>query len=86
MVVTFKSILETSIVPGFTIAAALIWKDVIVNGLQRIWPTDGQLLSQVVAALVATVLVVVAVYLLLGTEEEAEKMLRRLRKKGEAKK
>lgn len=79
IMVTLRTVLETSIIPGFTIAAALIWKDVIVEALGTIWPHDGRLFSQVIAAVVTTVLVAIAVYVLLETEEEAEKVLNRFR-------
>ena len=77
--VTIRSIIETSIVTAFTIAAALIWKDVITEFIESVVPTGNTLTYKLIAAVVATVLVIIAIYVLLETEQEAEKVFRRFK-------
>ena len=77
--VTIRSIVQTSIVTAFTIAAALIWKDVITEFIESVVPAGNTLMYKFIAAVVATLLVIVAIYVLLETEQEAEKVFRRFK-------
>src|SRR3989338_9193278 len=70
-------IIKTSLITAFTIAAALIWKDFIEVLLKAIIPESKQLLSQFIAAILATVLVIIAIYFILKTEDEFEKIIRK---------
>lgn len=79
--ITVSNIIQTSIVTAFTIAAALIWKDVIVEFIEFIYPSQGALLYKFIAAILATVFVVIAIYAVLETESEADKVIRKIRKK-----
>ena len=76
--VTIRSIVKTSIVTAFTIAAALIWKDVITEAIGILFPSD-QLLYKFIAAVISTIFVIIAIYIILNTEYEAETMLKALR-------
>ena len=77
--VTIRSIVQTSIVTAFTIAAALIWKDVITEFIESVVPAGNTLTYKFIAAVVATVFVIIAIYVLLETEQEAEKVFRRFK-------
>lgn len=69
--VTIGGIVKTSIVTAFTIAAALIWKDLFTAAIELFYPQDV-LFYQFVGALIATVFVIAAIFVTLRTEQEAE--------------
>lgn len=75
---TIGGIVTTSIISAFTIAAALIWKDVIDGVIKLIFPAD-QLLLKFIAAILATILVVVFIYIILMAESETKIVLRRFK-------
>ncbi len=75
--VTIGGIVTTSIISAFTIAAALIWKDVIDGVIKIIFPAD-QLLFKFIAAILATILVVVFIYIILMAQSETELVLKKL--------
>ncbi len=78
-------IIKTSIVTAFTIAAAFIWKDVILEFIQTIFPTENQLLYNFVAAIMATIIVILLIYVFLQTESELEVLISKIRNKGKKK-
>ncbi|MFH1501124.1 MAG: DUF5654 family protein [archaeon] len=78
--ITVGQIIKTSLVTAFTIATALIWKDVILNAVQVFFPHDI-LLYEFLAAVVATILIVILIYIILETEEGVEVAWRKLHKK-----
>jgi len=79
--ITVANIIQTSIVTAFTIAAALIWKDVIVEFIELVVPSGGALIYKFIAAILATALVVVAIYAVLETESEADKVIKRMKRR-----
>ena len=79
--ITVSNIIQTSIVTAFTIAAALIWKDVIVEFIELVFPSGGALLYKFIAAILATGLVIVAIYAVLETESEADKVIKRMKRR-----
>ncbi len=79
---TIGGIIKTAVVTAFTIAAALIWKDVITHTIEALFPTSI-LLYEVIAAVIVTILVIIAIYLILKTEIGAERFFQRLRKNEE---
>ncbi len=78
---TTSQIIQTSIITAFTIAAALIWKDVIVEFIELLVPPPTGLIYKFIAAVIATLLVVIAIYALLKTESEAEKVIKEIKKR-----
>ena len=79
--VSTKDVINSSIITAFTIAAALIWKDVITELINIIIPQTGQLFSQLIAAILATIFVIIAIYIILKTEDEAETVVKKLRER-----
>lgn len=79
--VEVKEIIKTSIITAFTIAAALIWKDVIVDFINVVIPPSNQLVYKLLAAILATIFVVIAIFLVVKTEDEAEYVVKRFRHK-----
>jgi uncharacterized membrane protein YgaE (UPF0421/DUF939 family) len=77
--ITIGGIIKTSIVTAFTIAAALIWKDVITDSLDILFPGE-QLFYKFIAAIVATIIVIFAIYFVLKTEYEAEHIMNVMKK------
>ena len=79
--VTIGSIVKTSIVTAFTITAALIWTNVITETINRIVSPGEILLYKFIAAIIATIFVVIAIYIVLKTESGAESILKKLKKR-----
>lgn len=77
--ITISHIVQTSIVTAFTIAAALIWKDVIVEFIELVVPSGGTLLYKLIAAVLSTGFVIVVIYALLETESEADRMIKKMK-------
>ena len=79
--VTISWIVNTSIITAFSIAAALIWKDVIIDFINVIVPPSEQLFYKFLAAVIATLIVIIAIYSILRAESKAERILRLIRKR-----
>ena len=71
-VLTLRSIIKTSIVSGFTIAAALIWRDAIIAVIETFFPPQEAVLYKVLAAVIATMMVIVLIFIALKTEKQFE--------------
>lgn len=65
-------IVNASIITAFTLAAALIWKDVIIGVIEQFVGEENRLLYQFIAAVLTTILVAIVIVLMLKTEQEAE--------------
>ena len=84
--VTITNIIKTSIVTAFTIAAALIWRDVIIEIIELFVPPREEIFYKLLVAVIATVLVVIAIYVVLKTESEAEVVVRKFKHRRDGKK
>lgn len=71
--ITMGYVVKTSLVTAFTIAAALIWKDFIETAIGMALPPAQRLAYQLMAAVIATVFVVLAIYFILKTEDRIER-------------
>lgn len=69
------NLIRSSIVTAFTIAVALIWKDVFTEAVNRFIPPAEHLTAQFVSAIIATALIILALKLFLSGEEKAEKVI-----------
>jgi hypothetical protein len=67
-----KDVIKSSIITAFTIAAALIWKDVIVEFIAIIVPPGEELFYKFIAAVIATIFAAIAIYLIMKAESETE--------------
>jgi hypothetical protein len=79
------SAIKTAIITAFTITAALIWRDVIIHAISNFFPGE-QLMYEVYAALIATLLLIVVIYLVFKTESEAKYVIYKLKHKNDEKK
>ncbi len=69
---TIKTTINASLISAFTIAAALIWKDVITDFIHILVPQQDELFFKFIAAVLASLVVVIGIYMLINTEKEAE--------------
>lgn len=76
--ITIGGIVKTSIVTAFTIAAALIWKDVIEEGITIFFP-QGAFFYKFLAAILSTIFVIIAIYIILKTESETQHIINEIR-------
>ncbi len=65
---------------GFTLVVAFFWKDVIEEFIEVIVPPGEELFVKLITAILATILVVVMIYVILRTERQADKMLKQIKK------
>jgi len=77
--ITISSIIKTSIVTAFTIATALIWKDVITEIITMFVPAEEQLLYKFIVAVIATIIIVIIIFVILEAQAETEVVWRRFR-------
>lgn len=77
---TIQDVIQTAIVSAFTIATALIWKDVIIEIIELLVPSGKALIYKIIAAVLATLLVVAGIYAALKTESEAEVVIEKIKK------
>lgn len=85
--ITIGSIIKTSIVTAFTIATALIWKDVIINTIHYFVPVaEKQLFYELIVAVVATIIIIIVIYLVLEAQHETEIVWRNLKKRNKKRK
>ena len=83
--IALKTITKTIVVGAFTFAAALIWREFIVDVLNHFLPS-GELLTDFLAAVIATVILIAFVYIFLKTEDEAEYVIKKINKRRKKKK
>ena len=83
--VSVHGIVKNNIVTAFTIAAALIWVDFLKGVLALITSPAEALLGSFIAAVIATIFVIIAIYALLKTDEEAESLFKKLNGKKKSK-
>ncbi|MDA1335221.1 MAG: DUF5654 family protein [bacterium] len=69
---SIRETIHTALITALTIAAALIWKDVVSEIIQRLIPQGEQLLFQIISALIATFIIILTIALVQKTESEAE--------------
>ena len=72
--------IEQAIIYAFTLAVALIWKDVILDMIEVIVPAKEELLAKILTAIIATIFVIVIIFLFLRTESQAESVLKKIKK------
>ncbi len=83
--IALKTITKTIVVGAFTFAAALIWREFIVDVLNIFLP-QGEILIDFIAAVIATIILIAFVYIFLKTEDEAEYVIKKINKKRKKKK
>jgi large-conductance mechanosensitive channel len=79
--ITTGSIIQSSLITAFILAAALIWKDVISDFITQLVPARQELYYEFLAAILATIIVVIAIFAVIKTESEAESIVKRMKKK-----
>jgi len=67
-----SDVITTSIISAFTIAAALIWRDVVTDIIMILVPIGDRIYYKALAAVIATVFVIIAIYIVLNAEKKAE--------------
>jgi len=85
--ITFPNVVKTAIVSSFTIATALIWKDVIIKTIEHFFPPKEALIYEFIVVAIATILLILILYAILTTETKTESFFRRFfRRKKRSKK
>lgn len=73
-------ILQTAMISAFTLVTAFIWRDVIIEFIEVIFPAQ-ELLYKFFAAVITTVIAILAIYIFLQTEHEAHIVIAKLKHK-----
>jgi hypothetical protein len=80
-----KHFIQTSIVTGFTIAAALIWKDAVISAIEVFLPPKEEVLYKFLVAIISTILIISIIYIISKTETEAEFIIGKMHEKKKSK-
>ena len=83
---SLRTIIKTSVISSFSFAAALIWRDVIIEAIETLFPTNEQLLYKLIVAVLATIIVIIAIYVIIKTEDEAAYLYKTYTKRHKKKK
>ena len=73
-----KKVLQNTVINALTIATALIWVDVIKSLIEGLVPYKSQLEYKFGAAVIATLLVSLILYVFVKAEEKAERVIKEL--------
>ncbi|MBU0466416.1 MAG: hypothetical protein KJ718_04975 [Nanoarchaeota archaeon] len=77
--ISIKRAIDAAILSAFSIATALIWKDVVIDIIEMVAPPKEALIYKIIVATVATVLLIIVLYIILKTESEAEFVMKKLK-------
>ncbi len=70
--ITAKTAIHTALISAFTLTAALLWRDAIVAAIKKFVPAQDIVLYEFIVAIVATLILILAIYLIFKTEAEAK--------------
>lgn len=76
-----SDIVKNSLITAFTLVAAFAWRDVFTKMIEIFVPQRQEIYYQFLIAIVTTIIVVVAIIIVLKTGEEAEIVIKSLKKK-----
>ena len=82
----FKNIMLTAIVTAMAFVVGLFWRDAITAAIEQIVPSGEGLFYKFAAAIIVTVVVVIAVYILMRGQKLAEKRIAALSGRGKQRK
>jgi len=77
--VALKRVIHTALISAVSIATALIWKDVIMNSIHTFISPNQALFYEFLIAIIATGVLILALYLFLRTESQAEFVMKKLK-------
>jgi uncharacterized protein YacL len=72
------NVIKGALITAFSLAAALIWRDVILEFSLVFFPNT--IYYKIIAAIIATILAVIAIWIVVKTENEAEYYITKLTK------
>jgi len=76
-----KNVIKTALISAFTIATAFIWRDVVIALIEKFVPPSDELFFKLLTAIIATFILIFAIYIFLSTESQAESFFNRFKKK-----
>lgn len=79
--ISIKKVIQTALVTAFTFAVALIWKETILESIHYFFPTGPELFYKFLVAVIATLIIIIAIFLIYKTEEETEFLIKKYRGK-----
>jgi hypothetical protein len=77
--IALKRVIHTALISAVSIATALIWKDVVINTIRTFVQPEDALIYEFLVALIATIILIAALYLYLKTESQAEFVMKKLK-------
>jgi hypothetical protein len=76
----YRDVVKTAIVSAFTIATALIWKEIIVETIDFFFPAGDNLFYKFIVGVLVLIISIIAIYLVLSTEDEPEYLIDKLKR------
>lgn len=77
--VKIGEVIKAAILSAFTIATALIWKDIIMEAIALFFDKKDQIIYEIITALIATFILIIAISIILKTEDEAEYIVKKIK-------
>ncbi|MFH1803202.1 MAG: DUF5654 family protein [archaeon] len=77
--ISINKVINAALISAFSIATALIWKDVVIHVIERFAPPQDALLYEVLVAVLATILLIIVLYVILRTESQAQFIMKKLK-------
>lgn len=84
--ISSKTAIHTALISAFTLTAALLWGDAIIAAIKQFVPPQNLLFYEFVVAIIATLLLILAIYLIFKTESEVEHISLIIKKRRKKKK
>ncbi|MBU0907007.1 MAG: hypothetical protein KKD18_05045 [Nanoarchaeota archaeon] len=77
--ISISKVIHAALISAFSIATALIWKDVVLHIIEKFAPAQNALMYEVLVAITATILLIIVLYIILRTESQAEFVMKKLK-------
>jgi hypothetical protein len=84
--ITPKTTIHTALITAFTLTAALLWRDTIVAVIEYLVPPKEKVIYEFLVAIIATMILILAIYIIFKTESEARHLSKLIQKRKKLKK
>ena len=74
-----RKVVRDAIISAFSIAAALIWKEFIIEFIEQVIPEQSQLVFKFMTAVAATIVVMIIIFFFLKTEKKAYRIIKEVK-------
>lgn len=76
---SIKKAVHAAIISAFAITTALIWRDVVIEAVELMVGPQDALIWKFIIAVIATIILVIALSIILKTEEDVDFVMKKLK-------